>query len=127
MTDVMTGVFGALADPVRCALVAHLAAHGDSTVAALAAPQRISKQAVSKHLHVLEAAGVVSRSGTGHRRPVHLETEVFDRLTGWADQHRRIVEARYARLDDLLTTLVAGDADAEATHTDTDDRPERNR
>lgn len=125
MTDVMTRVFGALADPVRCALVAHLAAHGDSTVAALAAPQRISKQAVSKHLHVLEAAGVVSRTGAGHRRPVHLETDVFDRLTGWADHHRRIVEARYDRLDDLLATLVAGTPGD--TDTDTDERPERTR
>lgn len=116
MADVMTKVFAALADPVRCELVAHLAAHGDTTVAALAAPHEISKQAISKHLRVLEDAGVVSRSGSGHRRPVHLEPQVFAQLAGWAERHRRIVEARYARLDDVLAALTAG--------TDTDTRTE---
>ena len=102
-------VFAALADPVRLELVSRLAAEGDASVAALAAPHDISTQAISKHLRVLEDAGIVSRPGQGHRRPVHLEAEVFDLMTKWIERYRRQAEERYQRLDDLLAAMTDDD------------------
>ena len=102
--DALSRVFAALADPTRRDLVARLAV-GDATVGDLAAPYGVSVQAVSKHVRVLEAAGLVSRPGDGQRRPVHLEAEVFDLMTKWIERYRRQAEERYGRLDDLLRTL----------------------
>lgn len=97
-------VFAALADPIRRDLVARLC-DGDATVTALARPYGVSLQAVSKHVKVLEAAGLVSRNDGGHRSPVHLEAEVFDLMTGWLERARRRAEERYRRLDDVLQEL----------------------
>jgi DNA-binding transcriptional ArsR family regulator len=77
----------------------------DHTVNDLAAPYDVSLQAVSKHLKVLEEAGLVSRSREAQRRPVHLEAEVFDLMTKWIERYRREAEERYRRLDDVLMSL----------------------
>jgi DNA-binding transcriptional ArsR family regulator len=104
MNDPLTRVFAALADPTRRDLVARLT-DGDATVGQLAAPYEVSVQAVSKHLKVLEQAGLVSRDGPGHRSAVHLEAEVFDLMTKWIERYRQRAEARYRRLDDVLAEL----------------------
>lgn len=102
--DRLSQVFAALADPTRRDMVARLAA-GDATVSQLAAPYDVSLQAVSKHLKVLESAGLVRRSRDAQRRPVHLEAEVFDLMTKWIDRYRREAETRYQRLDALLERM----------------------
>jgi DNA-binding transcriptional ArsR family regulator len=95
--------FAALGDPVRRAIVDRLVG-GDATVNELAEPFPISLQAVSKHIKVLEAAGLVSRRREGKTRPVHLEVAALARSIGWLETRRRRLEARYARLDELLAT-----------------------
>ncbi|GAW48477.1 MULTISPECIES: ArsR/SmtB family transcription factor [unclassified Nocardioides] len=102
MADQLSRVFQALADPTRRDLVARLATDGDASVGDLAAPYDVSVQAVSKHLKVLEEAGLVSRSRDAQRRPVHLEAEVFDLMTRWIERYRQQAEERYQRLDALL-------------------------
>ena len=104
MSDPLSRVFAALADPTRRDLVARLT-DGDATVGQLAAPYPVSVQAVSKHLKVLEQAGLVSRCAEGHRSPVHLEAEVFDLMTKWIERYRRQAEERYRRLDDVLAAM----------------------
>jgi DNA-binding transcriptional ArsR family regulator len=74
----------------------------------LAEPYDVSVQAVSKHLRVLEEAGLVSRRREAQRRPVHLEVEVFDLMTTWIERYRRQAEERYKRLDALLADLPDG-------------------
>ncbi|HEY0904845.1 MAG TPA: metalloregulator ArsR/SmtB family transcription factor [Marmoricola sp.] len=100
----LTRVFAALADPTRRDIVVRLAA-GDATVSELGAPYDVSLQAVSKHLKVLEEAGLVSRSRDAQRRPVHLEAEVFDLMAKWIERYRRQAEERYQRLDSLLAAM----------------------
>ncbi|MFI6493290.1 ArsR/SmtB family transcription factor [Streptomyces sp. NPDC050564] len=97
-------VFSALADPTRRDIVARLAA-GDATVNELAEPYDVTVQAVSKHIKVLEDAGLVSRSRVAQRRPCHLEAEVFDLMTKWIERYRREAEDRYRRLDALLEQM----------------------
>jgi DNA-binding transcriptional ArsR family regulator len=104
--DMLSRAFSALSDPTRRDLVARLAV-GDATVGELAAPYDVTVQAVSKHLRVLEDAGLVSRSRDAQRRPVHLEAEVLDLMTAWIERYRRTAEERYRRLDDVLATLPA--------------------
>jgi DNA-binding transcriptional ArsR family regulator len=104
VADALSRVFAALADPTRRDIVARLA-DGDATVNELAEPYDVSLQAVSKHLKVLEEAGLVSRSRDAQRRPVHLEAEVFDLMTKWIERYRRQAEERYRRLDALLAEL----------------------
>jgi DNA-binding transcriptional ArsR family regulator len=104
MSDPLSQVFAALADPTRRDMVARLCA-GDATVGELAAPYDVSLQAVSKHLKVLEGAGLVSRGRDAQRRPVHLEAEVFDLMTKWIERYRREAEARYQRLDAVLAQM----------------------
>lgn len=101
--DQLSRVFSALADPTRRDLVARLAV-GDSSVGELAAPYPVTVQAVSKHLRVLEDAGLVSR-GRSRRDPVHLEAEVFDLMTKWIERYRRQAEERYRRLDVVLAAM----------------------
>ena len=102
--DRLDRAFLALADPVRRAIVARLS-RGPATVNELAAPFAITKHAVSKHIQVLQQAGLVTRSRDAQRRPVHLDAAALERLTAWIDRHRLIAEARYRRLDALLETL----------------------
>jgi DNA-binding transcriptional ArsR family regulator len=104
MADQLSRVFAALADPTRRDIVARLAA-ADATVTELADPYDVSVQAVSKHLKVLEDAGLVSRSRDAQRRPVHLEAQVFDLMTKWIERYRREAEARYQRLDAVLAQM----------------------
>ena len=104
MPDPLSQVFAALADPTRRDMVARLCV-ADATVGELAAPYDVSVQAVSKHLKVLEGAGLVTRSRDAQRRPVHLEAEVFDLMTKWIERYRREAEARYQRLDAVLAEL----------------------
>ena len=104
MTDQLSRVFAALADPTRCDLVARLTL-ADATVNDLAAPYDVSLQAISKHLKVLEEAGLVSRSREAQRRPVHLEAEVFDLMTKWIERYRRQAEERFSRLDAVLASM----------------------
>ena len=110
MTDPLSRVFQALADPTRRDLVARLAT-ADATVGELAAPYDVSLQAVSKHLKVLEDAGLVSKRRDAQRRPVHLEAEVFDLMTKWIERYQREAEERFARLDALLARMDDDPAD----------------
>ncbi|CAM3619539.1 ArsR/SmtB family transcription factor [Smaragdicoccus niigatensis] len=104
MTDNLSRVFAALADPTRRDMVARLAV-GDATVGELAAPYGVSLQAVSKHLKVLEDAGLVTRSRDAQRRPVHLEAKVFDLMTKWIEKYQQRAEERYSRLDAVLAEM----------------------
>src|SRR5689334_11370872 len=108
MGDQLSKVFAALADPTRRDIVSRLSV-GDATVNALAEPYEMSLQAVSKHLKVLEDAGLVSRTREAQRRPVHLEAEVFDLMTAWIERYRREAEERYRRLDDVLQSMEEQD------------------
>ena len=110
--DPLSRVFAVLADPTRRDMVARLAVT-DATVGELAEPYDVSVQAVSKHLKVLEDAGLVSRSRDAQRRPVHLEAEVLDLMTAWIERYRRQAEERYRRLDDVLRSMPD---DASPTH-----------
>ena len=110
----LNAVFSALADPTRRDIVARLAV-GDATVNELAAPYDVTVQAVSKHLKVLEDAGLVSRSREAQRRPVHLEANVFDLMTKWIERYRRQAEERYRRLDDVLRAMPDVPAPKEGT------------
>ena len=104
MTDELSLVFAALADPTRRDMVARLT-EGDHTVNELAAPYDVSLQAVSKHLKVLQEAGLVTRSRDAQRRPVHLEAEVFDLMTKWIERYRQQAEKRFQRLDVVLAQM----------------------
>jgi DNA-binding transcriptional ArsR family regulator len=106
--DPLSRVFAALADPTRRDMVARLAS-GDATVLELAEPYDVSVQAVSKHLKVLEDAGLVSRSRDAQRRPVHLEAHVFELMTRWIERYRREAEERYRRLDVVLRSMPDDD------------------
>lgn len=102
--DPLSRAFAALSDPTRRDLVARLAG-GDATLNELAEPYDVSLQAVSRHLKVLEDAGLVSRRKEAQRRPAHLEAEVLDLMTKWIERYRRQAEERYRRLDAVLADL----------------------
>ncbi|MEU3983734.1 metalloregulator ArsR/SmtB family transcription factor [Streptomyces sp. NPDC026672] len=104
--DQLSRAFTALADPTRRDIVARLSL-GDATPGRLAEPFAMSLQAVSKHLKVLEEAGLISRSRDAQRRPCHLETAMLDEMTAWVDRYRRNAEERFRRLDDVLATMNA--------------------
>ena len=106
--DQLSKVFSALADPTRRDMVARLAV-GDATVNDLAKPYYVTVQAVSKHLKVLEDAGLVSRTRNAQWRPCHLEAEVFDLMTKWIERYRREAEDRYQRLDAVLQQMEQTD------------------
>jgi len=105
-TDQLSLTFAALADPTRRAILARLA-EGEATVNELAEPFPVSVQAVSKHLKVLEEAGLVRRSRDAQRRPVHLEPEVLELMTSWIERYRRAAEERFRRLDAVLAEMNA--------------------
>jgi DNA-binding transcriptional ArsR family regulator len=96
--------FTALGDPVRRALVARLS-RGDATVNELAEPFAITKQAVSRHIQVLEAAGLITRSRDAQRRPCHLNAAALEELTSWIDTYRLNLERSYRRLDLVLDSM----------------------
>lgn len=107
-TEQLNRVFAALADPTRRNLVARLAA-ADASVGELAEPYDMSLQAISKHVKVLEEAGLVTRSREAQRRPVHLNAEVFSLMTKWIERYRLKAEERYQRLDALLNRMTDTD------------------
>ncbi len=100
----LNSAFAALADPVRRALIARLS-RGPATVNELAEPFPITKQAVSKHIQVLEQSGLITRTREGQRRPCHLDPAALEALTSWIDTHRLTVERQFRRLDTVLDTL----------------------
>jgi DNA-binding transcriptional ArsR family regulator len=102
--DQLSAVFGALADPTRRAILARLA-EGDHSVAELTAPFRVSQPAISRHLKVLEGAGLITRSRRATARLSHLEAEPLRDATEWLARYRAFWDARYDRLDELLATL----------------------
>ncbi|MGQ2910902.1 ArsR/SmtB family transcription factor [Aeromicrobium sp.] len=104
MADQLSQVFAALADPTRRDIVARLAV-ADATVGELAEPYDVSLQAVSKHLKVLEGAGLVTKGRAAQTRPVRLEAEVFDLMEKWIERYRRQAEQRYQRLDAVLAQM----------------------
>jgi DNA-binding transcriptional ArsR family regulator len=99
--DRLDRAFAALADPVRRRIIARLS-RGSATVNELAEPFEITKQAVSKHIQVLEQAGLVTRSRDAQRRPVHLDPRQLEAMTAWIDRYRLATEGQYRRLDALL-------------------------
>ena len=96
--------FAALADPVRRRIIARLS-RGPATVNELAEPFEITKQAVSKHIQVLEQAGLVTRSRDAQRRPVHLDPAQLEAMTAWIDRYRLQHEEQYRRLDAVLEDI----------------------
>jgi DNA-binding transcriptional ArsR family regulator len=106
--DPLSRVFGALADPTRRAILVRLA-EGEATVAELAEPFAMSQPAISKHLKVLESAGLVSRSRRATARLSHLEAEPLLEATKWLASYREFWDQSFERLDELLATLQAED------------------
>lgn len=102
--DRLSAVFGALADPTRRAILARLA-ESDATVTELAAPFAMSQPAISRHLRVLERAGLISRSRQATFRLSHLEAEPLREATEWLARYREYWEESYQRLDELLASL----------------------
>ena len=107
-TDQLSVIFGALADPTRRAILARLA-EGEATVNELAAPFAMSLPAISKHLKVLERAGLVSRGRVAQSRPCRLRAVPLREAAAWVVQYRRFWEGSFDRLDDYLQELRRGE------------------
>lgn len=104
--------FAALADPTRRAILARLAV-GEATVMELAEPFAMSQPAISKHLKVLERAGLISRSRDAQRRPCRIEPQALAEASGWLDNYRRLWEGNFQRLDSLLDELKSAQQNPE--------------
>jgi len=102
----LDATFAALADPTRRSILARLAT-GEASVAELAEPFDMSQPAISKHLKVLERAGLISRSREAQRRPRRLEPRPLAEATDWIERYRKIWEGNYKRLDAVLQELKA--------------------
>jgi len=103
-SDRLDATFAALADPTRRAILARLAS-GEASVMELAEPFEITQPAISKHLKVLERAGLISRGRDAQRRPRRLEAKPFAEATEWLEKYRRIWAANFQRLDALLEQM----------------------
>lgn len=110
--DPLSTTFAALADPTRRAILARLA-EGEATVNELAEPFDISLPAVSRHLKVLEHAGLISRSREAQWRPCRLEAAPLEAVSGWVEHYRRFWEGGFDRMDDYLKQLTKGDPDGD--------------
>ncbi|GLC25745.1 ArsR/SmtB family transcription factor [Roseisolibacter agri] len=110
----LDATFAALADPTRRAILARLAT-GEATVTELAEPFAMSQPAISKHLKVLERAGLISRGRDAQRRPCRLEVGPLDEATAWIERYRELWAANYQRLDALLGELRAAHGDDSTT------------
>jgi DNA-binding transcriptional ArsR family regulator len=108
--DQLDMVFGALADPTRRAILTRLA-RGEATVAELAAPFSVSQPAISRHLKVLEGAGLISRTRRATARLSHLRAKPLRDATVWLASYREYWEESYERLDELLASLQAEETD----------------
>jgi DNA-binding transcriptional ArsR family regulator len=102
--DRLDATFAALADPTRRAILARLST-GEASVTELAEPFAMSQPAISKHLKVLERAGLISRGRDAQRRPRRLEAKPLAEATAWLERYRRILEGNFQRLDALLDEL----------------------
>lgn len=102
--DQLSAVFGALADPTRRAILTRLTT-GDANVAELSAPFRVSQPAISRHLKVLEQAGLISRSRRSTSRLSHLEADPLRQATAWLARYQQYWDERYDQLDSLLAAL----------------------
>ena len=102
----LDATFAALADPTRRAILARLAA-GEASVLDLARPFAMSQPAISKHLKVLERAGLISRGREAQRRPCRIEAQPLAEANGWLEDYRRFWEKNFERLDHLLDELKA--------------------
>lgn len=109
-TDQLSTTFAALADPTRRAILARLS-RGESSVTELASPFDMSLPAISKHLKVLERAGLISRSREAQYRPCKLEADALKDAAEWIEDYRRFWEARLDRLEEYLKELQAQDND----------------
>ena len=103
-TDPLTTLFAALADPTRRAILARLRT-GEATVTELAAPFEMTLPAVSKHLKVLERAGLIARGREAQWRPCRLEAEPLREVAGWVEEYRRCWEESFDRLGEFLSTI----------------------
>ena len=110
VADQLDAVFGALADPTRRAILTRLT-HGEATVAELAAPFSVSQPAISRHLKVLELAGLISRTRRATARLSHLRAEPLRDATVWLAGYRAFWEESYERLDELLVSMQEQQAD----------------
>jgi DNA-binding transcriptional ArsR family regulator len=112
-TERLDATFAALADPTRRAILARLAS-GEASVGELARPFAMSQPAVSKHLRVLERAGLISRGRDGQRRPRRLVAAPLAEASAWLEEYRRFWEGSFQRLDELLEALQEQRPDPEA-------------
>ena len=112
--DRLDATFAALADPTRRAVLARLAS-GEASVTELARPFAMSQPAISKHLKVLERAGLISRGRDAQRRPCRLEAKPLAEATEWLEGYRRFWEGSYRRLDALLDDLKTKERKRERT------------
>jgi DNA-binding transcriptional ArsR family regulator len=108
--DPLTATFSALADPTRRAILARLA-NGEATVLELAEPFEISLPAISRHLKVLEHAGLISRGRDAQWRPCRIETAALEQVDGWVERYRRLWHKNFDRMDAYLAEIQKGDAD----------------
>lgn len=108
MTDQLSETFGALADPTRRAILARLAA-GEASVTELASPFAMSMPAISKHLKVLERAGLIARGREAQWRPCRLRAGPLQDVAGWVEHYRQFWERSFDRLDDYLRELKKQD------------------
>jgi DNA-binding transcriptional ArsR family regulator len=116
MTDRLSATFAALADPTRRAIIARLAM-GETTVSDLAKPFDMSGPAISKHLKVLENAGLITRGREAQWRPCRIEPKALKVVDDWLDRYRQFWEERLDRLEDYLNTLQADTASQQKTAT----------
>ncbi|PWB95473.1 ArsR/SmtB family transcription factor [Methylosinus sporium] len=112
MPDPLSATFAALADPTRRAILARLA-QGEASVGQLAAPFSISQPAVSKHLKVLEQAGLITRGRAAQSRPCKLDVARLRDVSDWLETYRRFWDESFDRLDAYLAELQKGDPDAQ--------------
>ena len=106
--DRLNATFAALSDPTRRAIIARLA-RGEASVAELAEPFDMSQPAISRHLKVLERAGLISAGQEAQRRPRRLEAAPLAEAAEWLEAYRKFWEARFSKMDDLLARLQAGE------------------
>lgn len=117
----LDATFAALADPTRRAILARLS-RGDATVMELAEPFAMSQPAISKHLKVLERAGLITRGRDAQRRPCRIQAQPLAEANGWLEEYRRLWEGNFRRLDALLEEMKATKHDPHAADYPGEDR-----
>ena len=126
MTDRLSATFAALADPTRRAILARLAL-GETSVLKIAEPFEMSLPAVSKHLKVLERAGLITRTRDAQMRPCRIEARALKEADDWLEEYRRLWEERLDRLDDYLRILQTQSNDGKNEQDDHSKPPKRNK